>query len=119
MDAINVTIRATDRQLRIRVEQRHNDLLVAQLGPTMFGDRRSLPCMLEGLAVWFQQRLCVVLYAASEAIASSTGLVDDLGCGLSTLHFIVDAEIGPQRARCRRLRRRTRAANVTRDDIEC
>lgn len=119
MDAIKVTIRATDRELRIRVVQHHNDLLVAQFGPTMFGSPRALPMLLEALALWFQQRLCVAVYAASEVIASSTGLVDDLGCGLATFHFIVDAEIGPSRRRSRRLRRRTSAAVGAQDDIEC
>jgi len=117
MDAIQVTIKATDREMRIRVVHRRQDLLVAQLGPAMLGDPRALPQMLEGLAVWFQQRLCVAVYAASEAIASSTGLVDDLGCGLVTLHFIVDAEIGPGRRACRRLRRRTSPGNEV--DIKC
>jgi hypothetical protein len=57
---------------------------------------------MEALALWFQSRIYVVLCAQTEEAASSTGLVDGLGCGLGTLHFEVDVWLpGPRRAGAR------------------
>jgi len=63
--------------------------MIARLGPPTWAHRHALMTMLEALALWFQTRLPVVLCAASEEVASSTGLVDGLGLGVSTLHFDV------------------------------
>ena len=64
----------------------------------------SLPALIEALALWFQSRICVVLCAASEEIASSTGLVDGLGCGLGLLHFEVEVVLPGDRRPGVRLR---------------
>lgn len=101
-ERITVTIRATGPQTQILVNDGSGDLLIAKLGPSSWAHREALPRMIEALALWFQCRLDVVLYAASEQIASSTGLVDGLGCGLSNLYF--DIVVPRERRRGARLR---------------
>lgn len=78
-------------------------MMIARFGPPTWAHRHALFTMLEGLALWFQTQLRVVLSVASEEVASSTGLVDGLGLGASTLHFTVVRQDEPRR-RGRRLR---------------
>ena len=101
-EPITVTIKASSSETALLVKQGPDELMIARLGPGSFAHRRALPAMMEALALWFQSRISVVLCAASEGVASSTGLVDGLGCGLGTLHFEVDVLLpGPRRAGAR------------------
>lgn len=96
---ITVTIRATRTTTLLLVRQESDETMIARLGPPTWAHRHALLTMLEGLALWFQSRLHVVLCAANEEVASSTGLVDGLGLGLSTLHFDVVRQAEPRRGR--------------------
>jgi len=100
---ITITIRATGTTTLLLVRQESDEMMIARLGPPTWAHRHALLTMLEGLALWFQSRLHVVLFAANEEVASSTGLVDGLGLGVSTLHFDVVRPRGI-RPRSRRLR---------------
>lgn len=85
------------------VRQGDDEMMIARLGPCTWTHPHALFRLLEALALWFQTRLPVVLCAASEEVASSTGLVDGLGLGVSTLQFDVVRQEGV-RPRGRRLR---------------
>ena len=100
---ITVTIRVTRTATMLLVRQDDDEMMIARLGPPMWAHRHAVFRLLEALALWFQARLRVVLCAASEDVASSTGLVDGLGLGVSTLHFEVLRPQGARR-RGRRLR---------------
>jgi hypothetical protein len=101
-EPIMVTIKASSSETALLVKQGPDELMIARLGPGSFAHRRALPALMEALALWFQSRIYVVLCAQSEESASSTGLVDGLGCGLGTLHFEVDVLLpGPRRAGAR------------------
>jgi len=100
---ITVTIRVTRTATMLLVRQGDDEMMIARLGPPAWAHRHALFRILEALALWFQARLRVVLCAASEEIASSTGLVDGLGLGVSTLQFEVVRQEGARR-RGRRLR---------------
>jgi hypothetical protein len=101
-EPITVTIKASSTETALLVKQGPDELLIARLGPSSFAHRRALPALMEALALWFQSRIYVVLCAQTEEAASSTGLVDGLGCGLGTLHFEVDVLLpGPRRAGAR------------------
>jgi hypothetical protein len=102
-DTITVTIRVTPTATMFLVRQGDDEMMIARLGPPTWAHPHALFRVLEGLALWFQTRLRVVLCAASEEIASSTGLVDGLGLGVSTLQFEVVRQEGARR-RGRRLR---------------
>jgi hypothetical protein len=101
-EPIKVTIKASSTETALLVKQGPDELMIARLGPSSFAHRRALPALMESLALWFQSRIYVVLCAPTEEAASSTGLVDGLGCGLGTLHFEVDVLLpGPRRAGAR------------------
>jgi hypothetical protein len=101
-EPITVTIKASSAETALLVKQGPDELMIARLGPSSFAHRRALPALMEALALWFQSRIYVVLCAQTEEAASSTGLVDGLGCGLGTLHFEVDVLLpGPRRAGAR------------------
>jgi hypothetical protein len=98
-EPIMVTIKASSSETALLVKQGPDELMIARLGPGSFAHKRALPALMEALALWFQSRIYVVLCAQTEEAASSTGLVDGLGCGLGTLHFEVDVLLpGPRRA---------------------
>jgi len=89
-ESITVTIKASSSETALLVKQGPDETMIARLGPPSWAHQRALPALMEALALWFQSRIHVVLCAASEQVALSTGLVDGLGCGLGTLHFEVD-----------------------------
>jgi hypothetical protein len=112
--SITVTIRATRTATLLLVRQDDDEMMIARFGPPTWSHRQALLTMLEGLALWFQTRLRVALCAASEEVASSTGLVDGLGLGVSTLHFDV-VRPDEARRRGRRLRGIRGMAGLRRD----
>jgi hypothetical protein len=101
--SITVTIRATRTATLLLVRQQDDETMIARLGPPTWAHRHALITLLEAIALWFQARIHVVLFAASEEVASSTGLVDGLGLGVSTLHFDVVRPVESRR-RSKRLR---------------
>ena len=103
-DTITVTVRAAGSQTQLLVKRGPDELMIARLGPSSWAHRDALPRLMEALALWFQGRVRVVLSAASEQVASSTGLVDGLGCGISNLHFDVEVVLPHERRRGVRLR---------------
>lgn len=103
-ESIAVTMRVSSAETRLLVKQGPDEVMLARLGPPSFAHARALPSLMEALALWFQCRVHVVLFAATEECASSTGLVDGLGCGAQTLHFEVTVVLPGERRRGVRLR---------------
>jgi len=66
----------------------------------------AAPTLLEGLALWLQRPLSVVLYADAEASSFGLGLCDGFGTGRDTEHYEVEV-VDP--------RRRYRTLNSFRD----
>jgi len=60
---------------------------------------RSAPTLLEGLALWLQCPLSVVLCAADEDDSFALGLSDGLGSGQSSVHYDVEIVNPAQRLR--------------------
>jgi hypothetical protein len=77
-ESITVTIKATSTETALLIKQGPDEVLIARLGSPSLSHPRALPPLMEALALWFQSRICVVLCAESEQVASSTGLVDGL-----------------------------------------
>ena len=75
----------------------------AILGPTTASHPRAAATLLEGLALWHQQALSVVLCADVEACSSATRMIDDLGFGTKTVHYHVDLAFRAHRRRGRRI----------------
>jgi hypothetical protein len=60
---------------------------------------RSAPLLFEGLALWLQRPLSVVLYAVDRDESSALGLSDGFGFGHQTVHYDVEVVDPAQRRR--------------------
>jgi hypothetical protein len=86
---ILVTIAPEPNRVRMLVTSGGQDMLKAVLGPVRSCHPRAAATLLEGLALWHEQPLSVVLYADESADSSALGLYDALGFGRRTLHYEV------------------------------
>lgn len=87
---ITVTIVPTFESTRILATIGSDEILKARLGPPFLAHRWAASTFLEGLALWFQRPLRVVLSAESEEISSGLGLSDGFGFGAKTVHYEVE-----------------------------
>jgi hypothetical protein len=102
-DTIIVTISPEPDRVRILARTPTHDVLKAVLGPARRAHPRAATTLLEGLALWHQRPLCVVLSADASGEASALGLCDELGFGRS-LHYEIGLAIPERRARRRHRR---------------
>jgi hypothetical protein len=75
-----------------------DELLRAVLPPPGAQHPRAAPILLEGLSLWLQRPLSVVLCADAEETSSALGLCDGFGIGRETLHYEVEV-FDPRRPR--------------------
>lgn len=94
---ITVTIVPEPGRVRLLATEGRKDLVKAVLGPAGQTHPRAAATLLEGLALWHQQPLSVVLYADEAAHGSALELYDALGFGQRTLHYEVDVISGALR----------------------
>jgi len=66
------------------------ELLRAVLPPPGAQHPTAAPILLEGLSLWLQRPLSVVLYADAEETSSALGLCDGFGFGRETPHYEVE-----------------------------
>jgi len=105
-DTITVTIAPEPDRVRILATTPTHDVLKAVLGPARNAHPRAAATLLEGIALWHQRPLSVVLSADDSGDGCAMGLCDALGFG-RTLHYEVGLaviEIGGGRRRRRDLR---------------
>lgn len=100
-EPITVTIAPERGQVRMLARCGRRDVLKAVLGPFGASHPHAATTLLEGLALWHQQRLAVVLCADDEFDGSALGLCDGLGYGRATLHYDVGLAYRGRRSRRR------------------
>jgi hypothetical protein len=104
-DEFRLTIVPRRHETRILMTEGPDDVLVARLGPVTSAHHRwAAPMLLEALSLWQGRPLRVVLSAESEDYLCSLGIVDGLGLGVSSLHYVVDIVDPREVRRGRRLR---------------
>ena len=104
MENTLVTIAACPRQTRMLVTQGPDELLRAVLpGAPRIRHPQAVTTVLQGLSLWLDQRLCVVLSVDEPEGSLCLGLTDTLGFGHDTLHYQV-REVARAHRRGRRLR---------------
>jgi len=81
------------------------EVMKAVLGPAAMSHPRAASTLLEGLSLWHQAPLSVVLSVNAEADSSGLSLCDGLGFGHKTLHYEVAVVLreGHRRRRGHRL----------------
>jgi hypothetical protein len=90
MQRITVTMQPLPRETRLLVMSGRDEVMRAVLGPTTASHPRAAATLLEGLSLWHQQPLSVVLCADVEACSSATRMLDQLGFGARTVHYDVE-----------------------------
>lgn len=89
---------------RLLITQEDDEILKAILPPPSQAHPRAATTLLEGLSLWLQRPLSVVLCADEPVGSSGLGLCDGLGVGKRTLHYEVAVLEGlPLRRRGRRI----------------
>ena len=83
-------LKTSPRSTRMLVRVHDDDVLKAALMPSPTLHPRAVPMLLEALSLWHQAPVRVVLCAAESAAWCRLGLLDDLGCGLETVHYTVE-----------------------------
>ena len=102
MERITVTMQPLPRETRLLVMAGRHEVMRAVLGPTTARSQRGAT-LLEGLSLWHQQALSVVLCADVEASLSATRMLDQLGFGTRTVHYDVEVAFRAQPRRGRRI----------------
>lgn len=113
-DSITVTIAPEPDRVRLLAMTPTFDVLRAILGPISGAHPRAAATLLEGLALWHQRPLSVVLSAEDADDGCALGLCDALGFG-RTLHYEVGLAFPDRRARGRSHRRDVRGLGDFRD----
>jgi len=113
-DSITVTIAPDPDRVRLLATTPTHDVLQAVLGPIRFAHPRAAATLLEGLALWHQRPLSVVLSADDADDGSALGLCDALGFG-RTLHYEVGLAFPDRNTRGRPRRRELRGFGSFRD----
>lgn len=75
---------------RLYLTSGHEELLRAVLPPAPSAHPRAAPTLLEGLALWCQRPLSVVLSADAQGASCALGLCDGFGFGQTTAHYEVE-----------------------------
>jgi len=99
MNRILVTIAPEPERVRVLVTTDERDLLKAVLGPARHCHPRAAATLLEGISLWHQCPLSVVLCADEAGHSSALELYDALGFGARTLHYDVGVAYHPRVAR--------------------
>ena len=89
MNRMTVTLAPEATRVRLLVTGPQGEMMRAVLGPVTSMHRLAAPTLLEGLALWHQEPLSVVLYADAPDAGCAMGLFDALGFGERTLHYDV------------------------------
>ena len=103
MERLTVTMQPLPRETRLLVMAGRDEVMRAILGPATASHPRAAATLLEGLSLWHQRAVSVVLCADDEASSSATRMFDDLGFGVKTVHYDVEVAFPAHPRRGRRI----------------
>jgi len=104
MDRYAITVAPSGARTRLLLTNGPDELLRAVLpAPREVRHERAAQIFLEGLALWLDRRLHVVLSADSQDASFCLGLTDELGCGCGSIFYEVEVVERRPRRRGRRL----------------
>jgi hypothetical protein len=106
MDRYTVTLVPSSSRTRMLLTHGPDELMRAVLPPPPSIYReRAVPTLLEGLALWVDSQIRVVLSVDARDVSFCMGLTDEMGCGLRNLYYNVEVvERGVRRRRGARIR---------------
>lgn len=83
-------IKPAQHETRLLLMHHQNELLKAALPAPSQAHPRAAQTLCEGLALWLQRPLSVVLYADATDCSSALDLCDGFGFGRTTVHYEVE-----------------------------
>ena len=89
-------IKPTPTATRLLARCGEDEILRAALPPPTQPHLRALPTLLEGLSLWLQRPLCVVVCVDAQGASYELGLCDGFGFGAKTVHYEVEV-VDPRR----------------------
>ncbi len=89
-------IKSSRETTRLMLLTSSQELLRAALPSPSTTHPRAAPTLLEGLSLWLQRPLSVVLCADAEGTSSALSLCDGFGFGAQTVHYEVEV-VDPSR----------------------
>lgn len=99
MDRITVTIAPERDRTRVLATRGPDEVMRAVLGPAAETHPRAAATLLEGLSLWHQQPLSVVLCVSERCSGSELDLFDALGFGRRSVHYEVGIAVDLARPR--------------------
>ena len=91
MEQYTVTMVPSDTKTRVLLMQGPDELMRAALpAPWQMTHKRTAATFLEGLSLWLDARLRVVLCAGASESTFSLGLSDEMGNGAESVFFAVE-----------------------------
>lgn len=103
MDRITVTLAPERDRTRLLAMSGADELLRGLLAPPSEMHPAAAPTLLEGLSLWYQRPLTVVLCVGERSSGFELGLCDALGLGRRSLHYEVGVVVDETSHRPRRL----------------
>lgn len=91
-------IKPTPSATRLLASYGEEEILRAALPPPTALHPRAAQTLIEGLSLWYQRPLFVVLCADAQDASSALGLCDGFGFGKRTVHYEVEV-VDPARRR--------------------
>ena len=104
MERLTVTMQPLPRETRILMMLGRDEMMRAVLGPATASHPRAAATLLEGLSLWHQQALSVVLSADALECSSATHVIDALGFGAKSVHYEVEIALRAHHRRGRKIR---------------
>jgi hypothetical protein len=101
MNRITVTIAPERDCTRMLAMSGPDEMMRAVLGPAAETHPRAAATLLEGLSLWHQRPLSVVLCVNDKSYGSELGLCDALGYGHRNVHYELGVVVQPVRRRYR------------------
>lgn len=101
MDRLTVTMKPLPQETRVLLMAGRHELMRGILGPVAASHPRAVATFLEGLSLWHEQALSVVLCAGDTGSSCATRMYDGLGYGAKTVHYEVEVvyPVRPRRGR--------------------
>lgn len=104
MDPYKVVVSPSSRRTRILVRQGPDELLRAILPPpSRVRHERAAPTLLEGLSLWLDAALPVVLCVGAKDAGFCLGLTDEMGLGARSVFYRVEVASPGDARRGRRI----------------
>ena len=102
-EQLRITLKPELHETRVLMTRGVDEVFKAVLPPPSQMHCRAASTLVEGIALWYQRKVSVVLYADVSEERFAMALCDGLGFGLTNVHYEVDVVTPGNQRRGRRI----------------